>query len=55
MKSLVYLGNTFEVVGNRMTITPLNNRTEAILKLPPSKTTKQCKSFCGVVNYLGML
>ena len=37
-----------------MTITPLKSRVEAIAKLPPPRTTKQCKSFCGVVNYVGM-
>ena len=27
-------------------------RIEAIQKLPPPTTVKECKSFCGVVNYL---
>ena len=35
-----------------MTITPLRSRTEAINKIPTPRTPKQCKSFCGVVNYL---
>ena len=37
-----------------MTITPLRSRTEAISKIPTPKTAKQCKSFCGVVNYLSL-
>ena len=37
-----------------MTITPLRSRTEAINKIPAPKTPKQCKSFCGVVNYLSL-
>ena len=37
-----------------MTITPLRSRTEAINKIPIPKTSKQCKSFCGVVNYLSL-
>ena len=37
-----------------MTITPLRSRTEAINKIPTPKTPKQCKSFCGVVNYLSL-
>ena len=37
-----------------MTITPLRSRTEAIRKIPTPKTAKQCKSFCGVVNYLSL-
>ena len=37
-----------------MTITPLRSRTEAINKISTTKTPKQCKSFCGVVNYLSL-
>ena len=37
-----------------MTITPLRSRTEAINKIPTPKTPKQCKSSCGVVNYLSL-
>ena len=37
-----------------MTITPLRSRTEAISKIPTPRTAKQCKSFCGVVNYLSL-
>ena len=37
-----------------MTITPLRSRTEAINKIPTPRTPKQCKSFCGVVNYLSL-
>ena len=37
-----------------MTITPLRPRTEAIKKIPTPRTPKQCKSFCGVVNYLSL-
>ena len=35
-----------------MTITPLRSRIEAINKIPTPRTPKQCKSFCGVINYL---
>ena len=37
-----------------MTITPLRSRTEAINKIPTPKTPRQCKHFCGVVNYLSL-
>ena len=37
-----------------MTITPLRSRTEAINKIPTPRTSKQCKIFCGVVNYLSL-
>ena len=33
---------------------PLKTRVEAILKLDPPKTIKDCRSFCGMVNYLSI-
>ena len=37
-----------------ITITPMKSRIEAIQKLPPPTTVKECKSFCGVINYLSL-
>ncbi len=37
-----------------MTVTPLKTRIDAIQNLPKPTTVKQCKSFCGVVNFLAM-
>ena len=51
---LTYMGNEFVINKRTMTITPLRSRTEAISKIPTHKTAKQCKSFCGVVNYLSL-
>ena len=51
---LTYMGNEFVINRRTMTITPLRSRTEAISKIPTPKTAKQCKSFCGVVNYLSL-
>ena len=51
---LTYMGNEFVINKRIMTITPLRSRTEAISKIPTPKTAKQCKSFCGVVNYLSL-
>ena len=51
---LTYMGNEFVINKRTMTITPLRSRTEAISKVPTPKTAKQCKSFCGVVNYLSL-
>ena len=51
---LTYMGNEFSINKRTMTITPLRSRTEAINKIPAPKTPKQCKSFCGVVNYLSL-
>ena len=54
MKHLVYLGNVFHIEDGVITITPMKSRTDAIQKLPPPTTVKECKSFCGVVNYLSL-
>ena len=51
---LIYMGNEFSINKRTMTITPLRSRTEAINKIPVPRTPKQCKSFCGVVNYLSL-
>ena len=51
---LTYMGNEFSINKRTMTITPLRSRTEAISKIPTPKTPKQCKSFCGMVNYLSL-
>ena len=52
--NLIYMGNEFTINKRTMTITPLRSRTEAINKIPTPRTPKQCKSFCGVVNYLSL-
>ena len=51
---LTYMGNEFSISKRTMTISPLRSRTEAINKIPVPRTPKQCKSFCGVVNYLSL-
>ena len=51
---LTYMGNEFSINRRTMTITPLRSRTEAINKIPTPRTPKQCKIFCGVVNYLSL-
>ena len=52
--NLIYMGNEFTITKRTMTITPLRSRTEAINKIPTSRTPKQCKSFCGAVNNLSL-
>ena len=52
--NLIYMGNEFTITKRTMRITPLRSRTEAINKIPTPRTPKQCKSFCGVVNYLSL-
>ena len=52
--NLVYMGNEFVISQKNITVTPLRSRTEAIVKIPTPHTPQQCKSFCGVVNYLAL-
>ena len=54
MEELVYMGNVFRIGRSGISISPIKTRVEAIQKTPPPKTPKQCKSFCGVVNYLSI-
>ena len=52
--NLTYMGNQFIIRNKTMTITPLKGRTEAIQQIPTPRTPKECKSFCGVVNYVSL-
>ena len=54
MKHLVYMGNVFHIKGSTISITPLQSRVKAIQKLQAPVNVKECKSFCGVVNYLSI-
>ena len=54
VKEMVYMGNLFTIKGDHMTLTPLKSRCEAIQNIPTPKTPKDCKSFCGMVNYLSI-
>ena len=42
------------IIENIPHITPVKSRVEVIVKLDPPKNPKNCKQFCGVVNYLLM-
>ena len=53
-KKLVYMGHHMLIENNIPFITPLKTRLEAVEKLGPLKTPKNCKQFCGMVNYLAM-
>ena len=54
MQELTYMGNIFRVTSKGILISPIKSRVKAILKTPAPITPKQCKSFCGVVNYLSI-
>ena len=51
---LTYMGNIFKITHKGIRISPIKTRVEAILKTPSPTTPKQCKRFCGVVNYLSI-
>ena len=51
---LTYMGIEFVISEKTMTITPLKSTTETLHKIPTPRTAKQCKSFCGFVNYLSL-
>ena len=48
------MGNIFKTSNDGITITPIKTRQEAILNTPIPTTPKECKSFCGVVNYVSL-
>ena len=52
--SLVYMGHQVTIIEGIPHITPVKSRVEAILKLDSPKSPKNCKQFCGMVNYLSM-
>ena len=52
--SLQYMGNEIFIESKKVCVKRLRNRLEAIQKLQPPKTTKGCRSFAGVVNFLSM-
>jgi hypothetical protein len=54
LTELVYMGNVFTIKNQKMQISPIKSRIEAMLKIPNPRTPRQCKSFCGVVNYLSL-
>ena len=51
---LQYMGNTIFTENKHVCIKPLRSRLEAIQKLKPSTTSKGCKSFAGMVNFVSM-
>ena len=48
------MGHTMVIEDGLPTLKPLKTRVEAILKLKPPQTIKDCRSFCGMVNYLSI-
>ena len=52
--SLVYMGHQVNIIDGIPHITPVKSRVDAIVKLDPPKSPKNCKQFCGMVNYQSM-
>ena len=52
--SLVYMGHQVSIINGIPHITPVKSRIDAIVKLDPPKSPKNCKQFYGMVNYLSM-
>ena len=48
------MGHQVSIIENIPHITPVKSRVEAIVKLDPPKSPKNCKQFCGMVNYLSI-
>ena len=51
---LQYMGNTIFIKERRVCIKPLHSQLEAIQKIRPPATAKQCKSFAGIVNFVSI-
>ena len=51
-KKIVYMGLEFQVEDDKVCYTPLKDKCEAIRNLDSSKTFKQTRAFCGMVNFL---
>ena len=51
---LQYMGNTIFIKERRVCVKPLHSQLEAIQKIKPPTTAKQCKCFAGMVNFLSI-
>ena len=47
-KALVFMGITIMIEDGMPKMKPLKSRVDAILKVKPPKTVKECRSFCGM-------
>ena len=49
---LVYMGIHFLIQDGKPCIQPMKDKCEAIRSMLPLKTVKECRQFCGMVNFL---
>ena len=52
--NLQYMGNEIFIQNKRVCVQPLRSRLEAIQRLQPPTTVKECRSFAGMFNFLSM-
>ena len=52
--NLQFMGNEIFIQNKRVCLQPLGSRSEAIQKLKLPTTSKGCRSFAGMVNFLNM-
>ena len=50
--SLIYMGFKFLIENGRPSFTPMKDKCDAIRHLERPKTIKDCRKFCGMVNFL---
>ena len=51
-KKILYMGLELQVEDDKVCYTPLKDKGEVIQNLDSSKTLKQTRAFCGMVNFL---
>ena len=51
---LVFMGVVINIEDGMPKMQPLKSRIDAIQKVKPPKTVKDCRSFCGMVNYMSV-
>ena len=51
---LFFMGITIKIEDGMPKMQPLKSGIEAILKVKPPKTVKECRYFCGMVNYMSI-
>ena len=50
--SLVYMGLHFMIRNGKPCLEPMKDKCDAIRNMMPLKTAKECRQFCGMVNFL---
>ena len=54
-KKIVFMGLEFQVQGDKVCYTPLKDKCDAIRNLESSKTLRQTRAFCRMVNFPSFL